>query len=705
MLWSLIQSKINWLLKLFGDNYLEKRRPPKSIQSFIKTKNLEHYLNGIFEKIDRNTINISVVAEVSSGKSTFLNALIFGKKILDAKMGETTAKIFKISYGESINSAELKEKVSKINISTKNEISKEEFSLEDIDVNDYIVNLTSDNEKLKKGIVLYDTPGFGTLNEKVMLKLIKESVNCSDAVILLLDISKGLKKDEAKFIKEALFYIKEDKRFIVLNKFDAAIDEDEDESEIQEQIDKVVIDTKDELVKISTSIDRSVLDEQTYYLSAIKALSGKSKNKPETLKLSRFPIFEESFWNRIVEAKKETFKDNVSHLVKEGAIVIDEVQRKIYNFKCIVDQTKCLVLNMEKVSQEIKEIITTQSAIFESINQEINQNVNIVWDEANLFTEHMNQFIAKTAKKSIDSMSNKEITKESLEKRYQEAIKLINKEFIKNNTIFIDRINSDIIKKERKVNEAIDILNMEMKNTKFKELQLQEIHKVESGEAKESKQLGLSNKANFSVEKNKIKANYTVSTTIDEEDSSVVAATLGGGMGAIIGSVVPVIGTGVGGAIGTAIGGMLGGFLGGNDKGEDELKTKMQEMKNKHQREMDIEKHKTSVAKAKMDFLYELRNTCTDHISDYIMEEKFLIDNNYRNMVSNIISSSHNAQNILMNMQTIIEDPNEQKQVIDENNKKIKELDIFCEKIEKCFIFQEKHLEKNKAMPSLIAEF
>lgn len=669
---------------------------PESIESFIKTKKLENYLNGLFEKFDSNTINISVVAEVSSGKSTFLNALIFEKKVLDAKMGETTAKVFKISYGEDIDSDDLKAKISKINSTTKDKISEENFALEDININDYIVNLTSDNEKLKKGIVLYDTPGFGTLNEKVMSKLIKEAVNRSDAVILLLDISKGLKKDEAKFIQEALSYIKEDKRFIVLNKFDAAIDEDEDEDEdeIQEQINKVVLDTKNELARMSTNIDRSVLDRQTYYLSAIKALSGKSKNKPEILEFSRFPIFEESFWHRIVEAKKETFEDNVKDLVKEGTIVIDEVKSKITNFNTIITQTNSLILNMEKVSKEIKEIVSKQSKIFTSINKELNQNTNIVWDEADLFEKKMKNLIDNIAQKALNSIPNEEVKKEDFEEAYKEAIEEVNKNFIKNNTIFIERINSDIIEKEKKVNKTIDTLNMKIKDEKFKELRLQEIPKIKTKEANgETKQLDSLNRLNLSIEKDEVKTNYVVSTIVVEEDDTTAAsaagATMGGGAGAAIGSVVPVLGTTLGGAIGTAIGGIIGGFFGGSSKREAELEARyeeeMQKIRYEHEQSMAQMKYEAAVKEAKNDFLYELKTASAEHINSYITEKRNSIDRNYRAMLSEITSVSFNAQNILRDMQTIIEDPNEQKQVIDDNKEKINELNIFLEEIERCF--------------------
>ncbi|MEM4398004.1 MAG: dynamin family protein, partial [Candidatus Woesearchaeota archaeon] len=46
-------------------------------------------------------VKISVLAEVSNGKSTLLNSLLFKKKILDARIGETTAKLYYIRYNDT----------------------------------------------------------------------------------------------------------------------------------------------------------------------------------------------------------------------------------------------------------------------------------------------------------------------------------------------------------------------------------------------------------------------------------------------------------------------------------------------------------------------------------------------------------------------------------------------------------------------------
>jgi len=693
--------KLNELKRKYKDITLDFKKTikksPNSMKTFIEIKDLSNYLNGLFEKFDSNTINISVVAEVSSGKSTFLNALIFGKKVLDAKMGETTAKVFKISYGENVDSDELKEKISKINTQTKNKISKENFALEDININDYIVNLTSNNENLKKGIVLYDTPGFGTLHEKVMSKLIKEAVNRSDAVILLLDISKGLKKDEARFIQEALSYIKENKRFIVLNKFDAAIDEDEDEQEIQEQINKVVSDTKTELMNMSKNIDKSVLDRQTYYLSAIKALSGKSKNNLDNLNFSRFPIFEESFWNRIVESKKEIFEDNVRDLVQESVLILEESENKIKSFQTTISQTNDIVIHMEKVSKEIKKFVSTQYKILSSLEIELDKNSNIVSDEVFKLENEMKKVIENISKNALSNIPNDNVQQKDFEYTYKKAIEEINKKFVKKYNNFTKTINDNIIKKEKKVNYAIDTLNNEMKDEKFKKLNLQEIPRIQKPKlSTETKNMKTSANVTFSIQEDKIDENLsyypTTATNLVEKDdtaaSTAAGATVGGTAGAAIGSVIPILGTGAGAGIGTAIGAILGGIFGSGNK-EAELEAqhekKMQEMRIEHERLLAKERYKNQVAQAKRDLLYELKNNSNEYIYSFITKEKNNIDNRYRTMLTEAISVVFNAKNILKDMQTIIEDPSEQQSVIEKNEENIKEMELFIQNIEQCF--------------------
>ena len=669
---------------------------PDSMTNFIKTKGLVDYLNGLFNKFSSNTINISVVAEVSSGKSTFLNALIFGKKVLDAKMGETTAKVFKISYGENINSNTLKERITNINLKAKNKISDENFLLEDIVIDDYIEELIVDNENLKKGIVLYDTPGFGTLNEKVMSRLIKEAVNRSDAVVLLLDISKGLKKDEAKFIEEALSYIKENKRFIVLNKFDAAIDENEDESEIKDQIDKVVIETKNELIKISPNINKKNLDEQTYYLSAIKALSGKLKNNSDILEFSRFSIFEESFWERIVMAKKEIFNENIDSLTKQKTIIIEEAKQKKDNFNFSIKQTKSIVKNIENTSTEIKEIVLRNRKIINSLSSEIKHNNNIVSNEIYSLEKNINTAISTISKDAIDLISNTKATQEDFIDSYKDSVCKINKKFEFETNEFIKKITNDLLIKEKKVNHIINSLNKEITNKKFKKLNLEKISIVKKININNSfSALNESNNGDFHIESNKLDENnnltsvYSVDTvdTVDTVTAGAAGATIGGGIGATIGSVIPVVGTAVGAAIGTLLGTVAGSLAvsNGYKKRYDEQREKMEREHRQQMQKMAEENYKKALDQAKKDFAYELKSNAEEHIGNFIAKKRVEIDNDYRNTLSEIISTIYNAKNILKDMQTIIEDPSEQKKIISKNEKKIEEINLFISDVEKCF--------------------
>ncbi len=271
-------------------------------------------LTGLIDKFSRDTIKISIFSEVSSGKSTFLNTLVFNQPILESKIGETTAKIFHIKYGDSytINGIE-KESLLEIKeqIATENHNNLDKMR-ENQNLTETQSIITLPHENLKKGIELYDTPGFASIKEKKILRMLKEVVSKSDATILLLDISQGIKESERLFIKKILHNIQTNKRFIVLNKHDTIVNEDDlaikSKEEINQEISMLIEEMEHTLQMLQKDSTQKI---NSFYLSAKKALVGKIQNDSTKLEESRFPIFEEMFWKRVTDAKDEVFEENI----------------------------------------------------------------------------------------------------------------------------------------------------------------------------------------------------------------------------------------------------------------------------------------------------------------------------------------------------------------------------------------------------------
>jgi hypothetical protein len=296
-------------IKIFLTNLINIK---KYIHFNIEDLKIE--LVGLIDKLNKDTISISIVSEVSSGKSTFLNALVFNQAVLESKIGETTAKVFNIKYDyaysidgvQKENLESLTQQVAKENrlnltaIKEKEKLSKIQSVI------------TLPNENLKKGIELYDTPGFATIHEKPMLTLIKEAISKSDATILLLDISQGIKNSEKLFIKNMLHRIQLNKRFIVLNKYDTIINEDDLElktkEEIEDEINALVKNIEATLQELQKDTKQPI---ETYHISAKKALVGKIKNDEKRVQESRFDLFEDAFWSKMVLAKDEIFEEHL----------------------------------------------------------------------------------------------------------------------------------------------------------------------------------------------------------------------------------------------------------------------------------------------------------------------------------------------------------------------------------------------------------
>lgn len=470
---------------------------------------------GLKEKFTSQNIKISIVAEVSSGKSTFLNALIFKDAILESKIGETTAKLFHIMYGDefSLNGENvtdvqnLKKAISKENSENLIQIENDqELALSSIES-----KITLPDENLKKGIELYDTPGFGTVNEQAMALLLKEAITKSDAVILLLDITQGLKKNEKKFVQDFLDNIVPNKRFIVLNKYDGIIDEDDlllkDKEEIEQEIQSVITQTEQHLQELQKDKTQSL---ETFYLSARKALVGKKTDKEDVLQESRFEYFENKFWNRIVQAKEEIFEDNVQQLLKQKEILNELINTKKQGYEDDLKTLQTLLAQTEQIEGSLKDIVAKKGeleditrSLLPDVKQRIIENEvefvkNIEITLNKYLTEELEKigFVSKLAFWSIKDKYNEAVTN---------ALKCSGVDFDNNMESFLINSLKILQEKEDIVNSKVDEIG-ELFDIVFElnGVKIEKIQKIDFGFRIKDGQFSLVNKTTSNVDANDI---------------------------------------------------------------------------------------------------------------------------------------------------------------------------------------------------------
>ena len=279
-----------------------------------------------FENLISGKIKIALLSELSHGKSTFLNALVFKDNILENRLGETTANIFVIEYKRNADISKQREYVKKVNDFANENIDK----LEDIETKLYA------NNKVYKDFIFYDTPGFNSNNEdKQMQNMIDISVNQSDMVILILDISKGVTKAELEQLKK----LKNQTLIVILNKIDT-IDESEDVISLEKSIRK----------EINKIIKR---DFSMFNLSSKSALAGYVTDNKLKIEKSKFEIFEKDFLDLLLQLREQP-KDEI---VNSYEILIDEYKKakRIYS-QTVYDFNSKILREIDKTKYTKKEL-------------------------------------------------------------------------------------------------------------------------------------------------------------------------------------------------------------------------------------------------------------------------------------------------------------------------------------------------------------
>ncbi|MEO1941365.1 MAG: dynamin family protein [Campylobacterales bacterium] len=292
----------------------------------VLQQELDQYHRGLIEvaeMIPREQLIIGVVAPVSSGKSTFLNGLVFEEPVLDSRIGETTAALYRIQHGSQFqvkekgrvypisNLEELKERIKELNRERLDQIKEgENLGEEEIEV-----EISIPDQRLLH-ITLLDTPGYGSVNEQVMNRILEKVSRESDGIVVILDISKGLMEKDRQFLKDVLERNFIHDGFFILNKMDGIIDPDELElksrEEIEQEIQAQIAQVVEELQKIvqNSSHPFQIDQRKIFPMSAKKGLVGKKLIKEgreeegrKRLEESRLPEFEEHFWAQLLEVK------------------------------------------------------------------------------------------------------------------------------------------------------------------------------------------------------------------------------------------------------------------------------------------------------------------------------------------------------------------------------------------------------------------
>ena len=189
----------------------------RNIAHKIKMANAVNQVNDIIRRIDIETFNLVVVGEFSSGKSTFVNALL-GRKILPSSKNPTTAIISKIVYGDKpayrlfyknkrhtdLTEAEFKKitappEPDDSDITSVQEYAEAQKAISEIDFAEIIQPLQFCKDKVE----VVDTPGTNDLDVGRM-EITYRYLGQADAVILIFKAYQPLSASEVQFLQERI---------------------------------------------------------------------------------------------------------------------------------------------------------------------------------------------------------------------------------------------------------------------------------------------------------------------------------------------------------------------------------------------------------------------------------------------------------------------------------------------------------------------
>ena len=229
----------------------------------------------LIDKLRENRFNLVVLGAFKRGKSTLINALL-GESLLPTAIVPLTSVVTVLGYGEHLNIEVLfhngeRKKISQpelVEYITEKGNPRNQKGVRE-------VAITYPSDYLKDGVRVIDTPGVGSVyshNTEVAYNYLPQV----DAAIFVVTVDPPLSAAEQEFLKDIREYVH--KLFVVLNKVDYV-----EEAQRQEALEFTT-----QVLQANLATEHVMI----FPLAAKLALDGKVKGRPELLKASLLPEFE-----------------------------------------------------------------------------------------------------------------------------------------------------------------------------------------------------------------------------------------------------------------------------------------------------------------------------------------------------------------------------------------------------------------------------
>lgn len=305
-------------------------------------------LNLVKDEIDI-PLQLMVMGEFSTGKSTFINAIV-GKRIAAINARPTTAIITKLAYGEKelftiyYKDGRTQEVAPELFQSYTDENKKNDINRAEIDYVEYRIDID-----ILKDINIIDSPGLNTTKNEHVLAT-KRFIHKADAVVWMLSVEEPLKASEIKEIDKLPNRLKP---IIILNKIDT-VDEEED------NLDDIVDSVKAKLAGKSIAV---------LPISAELALEGKITGHADELRKSNIDSFFACVEQEILPRKDFYRTKSLVNSLSVVGFTLAELKHETENQDITYEQRMATQKEYLVISSQLKPII-------ECVNDYLNSDEN-----------------------------------------------------------------------------------------------------------------------------------------------------------------------------------------------------------------------------------------------------------------------------------------------------------------------------------------